>query len=150
MTQPVAGIDPHQKTFTIGVVDEHGVEIHVETFANSAVGYTGAIDALTTLGVRQVGVEGSARWGSHVAVALVAAGFDTREVPPSRTATQRRSRRLDKTDAVDAVSAARALHAEPDLGPVQALARGVELSGPWPVGREPDQESAGAVDDDGG
>ncbi len=121
MTHPVAGIDPHQKTFTVGVVDAHGVEIHVETFANNAAGYTDTIDALTTLGVRQVGVEGSGRWGSHVAVALAAAGFDTREVPPSRTAMQRRSRRLDKTDAVDAVSAARALQAEPDLGPLQAL-----------------------------
>ena len=121
MTQPVGGIDPHQKTFTIGVVDQHGVEVHVETFENSGAGYTAAIDALTTRGVRQVGVEGSARWGAHIAVALVAAGFDTREVPPSRTATQRRSRRLDKTDVVDAVSTARAVQAEPDLGPVQAL-----------------------------
>lgn len=34
---------------------------------------------------------------------------------------QRRSRRLDKTDAVDAVSTARALQAEPSLGPVQVL-----------------------------
>ena len=36
-------------------------------------------------------------------------------------AAQRRSRRLDKTDAVDAVASARALLAEPTLGPVQAL-----------------------------
>ena len=27
MTEPVAGIDPHQKTFTVGIVDEHGVEV---------------------------------------------------------------------------------------------------------------------------
>ncbi len=121
MTEPVAGIDPHQKTFTLGIVDSLGVESHVETFDNSAVGYTAAIDTLTTLGVGRVGIEGSASWGSHVAVALVAAGFDTREVPPSRTAMQRRSRRLDKTDAVDAISTARALQAEPGLGPVQAL-----------------------------
>ena len=121
MTEPVAGIDPHQKTFTVGIVDEHGVEFDVQTFKNSGAGYADAIDLLTTNRVRLVGIEGSARWGAHVAVALAAAGFDAREVPASRTATQRRSRRLDKTDAVDAVSAARALQAEPNLGPAQAL-----------------------------
>lgn len=121
MTEPIAGIDPHQRTFTLGVVDPLGVALHVETFDNSGTGYANAIDALNAPGVRCVGIEGSASWGVHVAVALVAAGFDTREVPPSRTAMQRRSRRLDKTDAVDAVSTARALQAEPNLGPVQAL-----------------------------
>jgi transposase len=42
-------------------------------------------------------------------------------VPPQRSATQRRSRRLAKTDAIDAVATARALLAEPTLGPVQTL-----------------------------
>jgi transposase len=52
---------------------------------------------------------------------VVAAGFDAREVPPQRSAAQRRSRRLAKTDAIDAVATARALLAEPSLGPVQTL-----------------------------
>ena len=121
MTFSVGGIDPHQDTFTVGVVDGHGVETCHETFANSAAGYLDAIDLFTDHGVRLVGVEGSAKWGAHVAVALVAAGFDAREVPPSRSAAQRRSRRLDKTDAVDAVASARALQAEPTLGPAQTL-----------------------------
>ena len=73
-----------------------------------------------TVSVRSVW-RGSAKWGAHVAIALSAAGFDTREVPASRSPAQRRSRRLDKTDAVDAVAAASALLAEPTLGPVQAL-----------------------------
>jgi transposase len=76
---------------------------------------------LITHGVAQVGIEGSASWGAHVAIAVVAAGFDAREVPPQRSATQRRSRRLAKTDAIDAVATARALLAEPSLGPVQTL-----------------------------
>jgi 2,4-dienoyl-CoA reductase-like NADH-dependent reductase (Old Yellow Enzyme family) len=76
---------------------------------------------LSSHGVDQVGVEGSASWGSHVAIAVVAAGFDAREVPPVRAAQQRRARRLAKTDTVDAVATARALLAEPSLGPVQAL-----------------------------
>jgi len=121
MTSNIAGIDPHQDTFTVGVVDQHGVELLNETFANNASGYVDAIELLNTHRVHQVGVEGSASWGAHVAIAVTAAGFDAREVPPSRSASQRRSRRLGKTDAVDAVAAARALQAEPDLGPVQTL-----------------------------
>ena len=121
MELPVAGIDPHQDTFTVGIVDQHGIEILVDTFDNNSGGYVAAIDLLNAHGVQQVGVEGSAKWGAHVSIALVAAGFDAREIPPTRTAAQRRSRRLDKTDAVDALSAARALLAEPTLGSVQAL-----------------------------
>lgn len=121
MTSPVAGIDPHQNTLTVGIVDANGVKITDDTFPNSARGHLSAIDMLHTHGVVRVGVEGSASWGAHVAIALVAAGFDAREVPPQRSAAQRRARRLEKTDTVDAVSTARALLAEPTLGPVQAL-----------------------------
>lgn len=121
MTSAVGGIDPHQDTFTVGIVDANGVELTHETFESTAAGYAAAIDLLDSHGVDLVGVEGSAKWGAHVAIALAAAGFDAREVPPSRSAAQRRARRLDKTDAVDAVASARALLAEPTLGPVQAL-----------------------------
>jgi len=121
MTSPVAGIDPHQDSITVGIVDPNGVELTHEAFPTSAAGYLAAVELLTTHRVEQVGVEGSAGWGAHVSIALVAAGFDCREVPAQRSAAQRRSRRLDKTDAVDAVAAARALLAEPSLGPVQTL-----------------------------
>jgi transposase len=121
MTSPVAGIDPHQDTYTVGIVDTNGVELAHESFPTSAAGYLDGIELLSAHGVGQVGIEGSAGWGGHAAIALVAAGFDCREVPAQRSAAQRRSRRLDKTDAVDAVAAARALLAEPSLGPVQTL-----------------------------
>lgn len=121
MTAAVAGIDPHQDTFTVGIVDLNGVEITHGSFPNSGVGYCDAIDLLRAHGVELVGVEGSASWGSHVSVALVVAGFDAREVPPQRSSGQRRARRLAKTDWVDAVATARALLAEPGLGPVQVL-----------------------------
>jgi transposase len=121
MAPPVAGIDPHQDSFTVGIVDANGVELIHESFPNTAAGYFTAIELFTAQGVVRVGVEGSASWGAHVAIALVAARFDAREVPPQRSAAQRRARRLDKTDTVDAVATARALLAEPTLGPVQAL-----------------------------
>jgi len=121
MTAPVAGIDPHQDTFTVGIVDHNGVELTTATFPNRGAGYAEAADLLTTHRVGQVGVEGTASWGQHVAIALAGAGLDVREVPAQRSAQQRRARRLAKTDTVDAVAAARALLAEPTLGPAQAL-----------------------------
>lgn len=121
MSHFIGGIDPHQANFTVGIITPSGVEVTHQAFPNSAVGYIDAISLLNTHGVKQVGVECSASWGAHVAIALVAAGFDAREIPAQRSAAQRRSRRLDKTDAVDAVACARALAAEPTLGPVQVL-----------------------------
>ena len=93
MTSAVGGIDPHQDTFTVGIVDANGVELTHETYDNTAAGYAAAIDLLDARGVCLVGVEGSAKWGAHVAIALAAARFDAREVPASRSAAQRRSRR---------------------------------------------------------
>lgn len=116
---PVAGIDPHQDT--VGIVDHHGVEIIHQSFANRASGYADAVDLLTTQRVGLIGIEGSASWGAHAAIAIVAAGFDARDVPPSRSAAQRRSRRLDKTDVIDAIATARAVQAEPTLPGVQTL-----------------------------
>lgn len=121
MTSPVSGVDPHQDSYTLGIIDPNGVEITHRTFPTTMAGYLDGIELLTEHGVELVGIEGSAGWGAHAAIAFVAAGFDCREVPAQRSAAQRRARRLDKTDAVDAVAAARALLAEPTLGPVQTL-----------------------------
>lgn len=120
MPQTTGGIDPHQDSFTVGIVDQHGVELDVASFPNCGAGYGDAIDLLTRHQVELVGVEGSGLWGRHVAVALVATGFDAREVPAQRTASHRRARRQDKTDRTDAIATARVLLAEPDLGPVGA------------------------------
>ncbi len=121
MASVVAGIDPHDLSFTIGLVDSNQVEVCVESFANSAVGYVAAAELLTAHSVELVGVEGSAGWGAHVATFLVTQGFDVREVPPNRSAHMRRTRRAAKTDVNDSIATARALLAEPTLGPAQAL-----------------------------
>ncbi len=104
MTAPIAGIDPHQDQFTVGIIDYHGVEVDHACFPNHAVGYLDAIALLRRHSVEIVGVEGSASWGSHVSIAVVAAGFDAREVSPQRSAAQRRGRRQAKTDANDAIA----------------------------------------------
>ena len=118
---PHRRVDPHQDQFNVGIVDPNGVPIEHRSFPDTGKGYIDAIEMLTTHRVELVGVEGSAGWGRHVSIALAAAGFDAREVPAQRMVAQRRARRLDKTDHNDAISTARALLAEPSLGPVQAL-----------------------------
>jgi hypothetical protein len=58
MTGAVAGIDPHQDTFTVGIVDHNGVELTTATFPNRGAGYADAVDLLATHRVERVGVEG--------------------------------------------------------------------------------------------
>ena len=70
MTSPVAGIDPHQDTYTIGIVDPNGVELAHQTFPTSAAGYLDGIELLSSHAVEQVGIEDSASWGAHAAIAL--------------------------------------------------------------------------------
>lgn len=86
MSSPIGGIDPHQDSFTVGVVDGNGAAVDHASFPNSTAGYLDAVAWFTGRGVEQVGIEGSASWGAHVAIAMVAVGFDAREVPPSRSA----------------------------------------------------------------
>ena len=82
MTPPVAGIDPHQDSFTVGIVDANGVELDPRVVPDDAPPATStAIELLTAHGVVRVGIEGSASWGAHVAIALVAAGFDCSRSP---------------------------------------------------------------------
>jgi transposase len=113
----VAGVDPHKLTVTIAVVDVLGVEIAGLSFENTDAGLAKALAWLGNLGVNvvRVGVEGSSGHGRHAAERLVAAGFDTREVPPRRTAQRRRA----KSDHEDALAIARATAGEPNLGPVK-------------------------------
>jgi transposase len=121
VAQLVVGIDPHKRSVTVGVVDPVGVAVASASFDNRSDGIVALLAWLAGLAgqVVRVGVEGSAGHGRHAALALVGAGYDTREVPARRTAQRRRARRRPKTDIEDAVAIARATAAEPSLGPVK-------------------------------
>jgi len=75
MTGPTAGIDPHQESFTVGIIDPNGVGVTHSSFPNTAAGFIETIDLLTTHGVESVGIEGSGKLGAHVAIALMAGRF---------------------------------------------------------------------------
>ena len=91
MTSPAGGIDPHQDTFTFGVVDCHGVEIAHDTFDNTAVGYGETTDLLDAHSVGRLGVEGSAKWGARTSRSHSQRPSSTPARSPRRV--QRRSRR---------------------------------------------------------
>jgi transposase len=118
----VVGCDPHKLSLTLAAVDGLGVELDVLSVANDAAGIADVLQWLGSLGaVTRIGIEGSAGHGQQLAVALVDAGHDVREVPARRTAQRRRERRRPKTDREDALAIARATAADPGLGPVRAI-----------------------------
>lgn len=117
----VVGCDPHKHTLTLGAIDGVGRDVEIISATNDAAGIGVVLEWLAGLGeVTRVGIEGSAGHGHQLAVGLVDAGHDVREVPARRTAQRRRERRRPKTDRDDALAIARATAAEPTLGPVRA------------------------------
>ena len=118
----VAGADTHKHSITLAVIDSTGGDVGVSSFEVTTEGVAEIIRWLRGLrvDVRRVGIEGSAGWGLPVSKALVAAGFDVREVNPSRTSDRRRRRRRQKTDREDALAVAREVLADPSLPPAAA------------------------------
>jgi transposase len=115
------GVDAHKRSVTVAVVDGFGGRLAAASFANSSSGVEEVVAWLQACApaVLRIGLEGSSGHGRHLAERLVAAGYDVREVPPRRTAERRRARRAPKTDYDDADAIARAVAAEPKLGPVK-------------------------------
>ena len=115
--QAVIGVDPHRLVFSAVALDDRGGVLGrwhgsstsegVKSLQNWAVGC--APKATWA-------IEGANSLGRGLAIALIAAGADVRDVCPTRTADRRR--RLPgrgKSDAVDAEAIARELLAHPDL-----------------------------------
>lgn len=117
----VLGCDSHKATLTLAAVDGSGADIEVASFPNDPQGFTKVLAWMRGLDIDviRVGVEGSASWGRHLAVYLGAAGYDVREVPPTRTTDRRHRRRRPKTDQEDALAAARETLADPGLPPAK-------------------------------
>jgi transposase len=115
----VAGIDPHKNTATIAVVDLQGGVRGRGSFPVTPDGVVEMLGFLTDeeLVVDRIGVEGSGGLGRALVVALVAAGYDVREVQPNRTAERRKRRRRAKTDIEDAEAIARETLADECLPP---------------------------------
>lgn len=105
----VMGCDSHKLTITCGVVDSIGQEAATAAFGNDSIGFRRPLEWLHALDVEvtRVGIEGSANYGRHLATFLTAYSIDVREVPPIRTAQQRKRRRRPKSDRDDAIAIAK-------------------------------------------
>jgi transposase len=113
----VVGCDSHKQTVTLAAIDGSGTTLGLTTLVNGDSGFREALAWLGSLEVDivRVGIEGSASWGRHLAVSLAQAGYDVREIPPTRTSDRRRRRRRPKTDREDALAAAREALADASL-----------------------------------
>jgi transposase len=115
--QAVIGVDPHRRVFSAVALDERG---GVLGRWQSSTTRQGVLELRQWAGFCAPGatwaIEGANSLGRGLAIALVGAGADVRDVCPTRTADRRR--RLPgrgKSDAVDAEAIARELLAHPDL-----------------------------------
>jgi transposase len=119
--QWIGGVDAHKQSLTVALIEPAGGSVVAASFANTEAGLVEVLGWLAEqpATLLRIGVEGSAGHGRHLAVVLLAAGYDVREVPARRTAQKRRERRRAKTDIDDAYAIARATAGEPTLGPVK-------------------------------
>src|SRR5918912_2588521 len=115
--QAIIGVDPHKHVLSAVALDGHGGVLGSWQGQTSSRGLAGLRRwAAERAPDARWAIEGSNRLGRPLAVALVEAGAEVREVCPSRTAERRRRRPgRGKSDAVDAEAIARELPAHPDL-----------------------------------
>ena len=115
--QAVIGIDPHKHVLTAIALDVRGGRLGQWTGGTTRHAIR-ALQAWATQVAPQAAwaIEGSNFLGRRLALALVDAGADVRDVCPARTSERRRRRpSRGKSDAVDAEAIARELIAHPDL-----------------------------------
>lgn len=113
----VVGVDSHKESVAAAAVDELGRTLEVRRFANDSTGHDEVLAWVqSNPDVTRIGIEGSGVYGAALARALMAAGEDVREVPPTLTFRERRRNGSHgKSDPVDAVAIARVVVREGTL-----------------------------------
>jgi transposase len=101
----VAGVDTHQLTHHVVVLDTTGRRLGDRGFEASSAGYAQAVDWMAGFGtIEAVGVESSGSYGAGLTLRLLTAGIEVIEVSRPEKATRAQH---GKSDPVDAESAAR-------------------------------------------
>ena len=114
------GIDVHKHTHAAALLDEHGGERGILTFANSPAGYQRLIGWLADRDAARavIGVESPGSYGRCLVGALAAAGHEVLHVPAWRTHRERRRQGPGKTDPGDALAVADVVRRKrTELGP---------------------------------
>jgi transposase len=113
--QVVVGVDVHKLEHVAAAIDEAGRPVGRIAFANTAKGcerFIGWVQGLADSVV--IGIENAGGYGTTLTVALSRAGLVALDVPPWRTAPERRALGPGKTDAHDAQAIARVALAHRD------------------------------------
>jgi transposase len=101
----VAGIDTHQESHHVAVLDTAGRLVADEAFPATTLGFAALLSWISAFGtLLRVGVEGTSSYGAALTRFLLAQNVAVIEVPPGDKAERRRR---GKTDAFDAEAAAR-------------------------------------------
>lgn len=100
-----AGVDTHQQTHHVGVLDTNGAELGHAEFPVNRHGYKALLDYLNGFGlIAAIGVESTGSYGAGLTRHLLGAGIEVYEVArPEKTTRARHG----KSDTLDAYSAAR-------------------------------------------
>ncbi len=115
--QAVIGIDPHKHVLSAIALDARGGRLGQWTGGTTRHAIRALLAWAAQVAPEAVwAIEGSNFLGRRLALAVVDAGADVRDVCPTRTSDRRRRRpSRGKSDAVDAEAIARELLAHPDL-----------------------------------
>ena len=117
MGRVVIGMDPHKRSATIEVLDEHEQVLDVGRYGTDQAGYAAMLKAGREFADRVWAVEGCNGIGKHIAHRLVHDGETVFDVPPKLSARVRvfATGNGRKTDPVDAHSVAVVALRTPDL-----------------------------------
>ena len=96
----VVGVDVHKLEHVAAAIDGTGRSRGQLTFKNTGRGFDRLLSWLKGLGAEHIviGIENAGGYGATLTVALARCGFDALDVPPWRTAPERRALGPAKTD----------------------------------------------------
>ncbi|UVI35527.1 IS110 family transposase [Brevibacterium spongiae] len=116
-----AGIDTHQNTNHVGIINEVGKKLADKEFPTTSTGYQALLDFVLTFGtIIAIGIEGTASYGAGITAYLRTHNITVKEV----IRPNRQTRRGGKSDPIDAYSAAKTVAADGDDLPVPKLLGG--------------------------
>lgn len=121
-TNVYAGIDTHQNTNHVGIINELGKRLADREFPTTIAGYHDLLTFVLSFGtIIAIGVEGTASYGAGITAYLRSHNVLVKEV----IRPNRQTRRGGKSDPIDAYAAAKTVAADPDDLPIPKLLGGI-------------------------
>lgn len=120
-TNVYAGIDTHQNTNHVGIINEVGKKLADREFPTTSTGYEDLLAFILTFGaIIAIGIEGTASYGAGITAYLRSKNVLVKEV----IRPNRQTRRAGKSDPIDAYAAAKTVAADLDELPIPKLLGG--------------------------